>query len=61
MNTMEDTFKIPWPLKHNSRVLPEEVLTLYHQISNSKFFNKYVYEGNIWKLIKSYLILNKVW
>lgn len=29
MNTMEDTFKMPWLLKHNSRELPEEVLSLH--------------------------------
>ena len=38
MNTMEDTFKMPWLLKHNSRELPEEVFSLHQEINDSRIY-----------------------
>lgn len=38
MNTMEDNFRLPCLLKCNERELPEEVITLYQQISDSRAF-----------------------
>lgn len=42
MNTMEDTFKMPWLLKHNSRELPEEVFSLHQEINDSRIYWKFI-------------------
>lgn len=38
MNTMEDTFKISWLLKHDLTKLSEEVFSLYQEVNSSRIF-----------------------